>query len=198
MRTATAPRGSRALVSASDPFVAGLLGAIVGLTWAAALRSYMVALAGAASAFSWWTLVAILLPGAIAGACIGVAHALRSRRSWLLGLGPFAFTLFTMLEPGAVVALLTTGIGGGAIAVPAILVLGGFGLGTVGSRAARIACLAAAVLFAVATAATVPLVGGSSLAPTTPRGLWVTVLAAGLLLSGMLGTSLAFRRVAAE
>lgn len=50
------------------------------------------------------------------------------------------------------------------------------------------------MLLALATAATVPLVGGTSLAPTTPRGLWATVLAAGLLLSGMLGTSLAFRR----
>ncbi|MGY3128990.1 hypothetical protein ACVWW9_002519 [Agrococcus sp. UYP33] len=180
---------------AAHPVAAAAIGALVGLTWAAALRAYMVTIAGPGSSFTWWTLVAILLPGAIAGACIGVAHARRTRgRAWLLGFAPFAFTALTMLEPGALTALVTTGIGGGAIAVPAALVLGGFGLGTIGPRAARIPCLVLAVLLAAGFAAAVPLAGGSAVAATTARGAWAILLAAGLLLTGMLGTALAFRR----
>jgi hypothetical protein len=195
MREATVEPLDRRAERAGNPAAAAAIGAVVGLTWAAALRAYMVAIAGSGSSFSWWTLMAILLPGAIAGACIGAAHALRGgRRTWLLGLAPFAFTVFTMLEPGALVALLTTGIGGGALAVPAALVLGGFGLGTIGPRAARIPCLVVALLLAVGFAAAVPLVGGAAVAATTARGAWAIALAAGLLLTGMLGTALAFRR----
>lgn len=180
---------------AAHPAAAAAVGALVGLTWAAALRAYMVTIAGSGSSFSWWTLIAILLPGAIAGAGIGVAHARSGAgRAWLLGFAPFAFTVATMLEPGAIVALVTTGIGGGAIAVPAALVLGGFGLGSIGPRAARIPCLVLALLLAVGMAATVPLAGGPAVAATTARGAWAIVLAAGLLLTGMLGTALAFRR----
>ncbi|MET4100110.1 hypothetical protein ABIB37_002347 [Agrococcus sp. UYP10] len=180
---------------AAHPAAAAAIGALVGLTWAAALRAYMVTIAGPGSSFTWWTLIAILLPGAIAGACIGVAHARRARgRAWLLGFAPFAFTALTMLEPGALTALVTTGIGGGAIAVPAALVLGGFGLGTIGPRAARIPCLVLAVLLAAGFAAAVPLADGPAVAATTARGAWAILLAAGLLLTGMLGTALAFRR----
>lgn len=179
-------RGRRAAAA-----VAG--GALVGVTWAAALRAYMTELAGSASEVSWSTLWVILLPGAIAGACIGLAHVLRTRRGSLLGLGPLAFALLTMLEPGALVALVTTGIGGGAIAVPVALVLGGFGLGTIGPRVARVASLSVALLLSVGFAASVPAVGGPALALSEPRGVWVVSLALGLMLSGMLGTALAFR-----
>lgn len=197
---AIAPRrparlGQRAL-DAGRAATAIAVGALLGVTWAAALRAYMTELAGRASDVGWSTLGVILLAGAIAGACVGLAHVLSHRRAWLLGLGPLAFALLTMLEPGALVALLTTGIGGGAIAVPVALVLGGFGAGTIGPRAARVACLLVALLVTVGVAASVPGVGGPALALSTPRGIWVAVLALGLMLSGMLGTSLAFRRSA--
>ncbi|WP_206446736.1 hypothetical protein [Agrococcus sp. KRD186] len=178
------------------PAAAALIGALVGITWAAGLRAYMAALVGQGSVFSWSTLASILIPGAIAGACLGLAHALRdhrSRRVWLLGLAPFAFAVLTLLEPGALVALLTAGLGGGSIAVPALLVLGGFGLGTIGPRIARIACLSLALLLTVGIAATVPGVGGDRLALSAPQGVWAMVLVVGLLLTGMLGTALAFR-----
>ncbi|MCR8670300.1 hypothetical protein, partial [Agrococcus sp. HG114] len=161
-RAAAEREGSQRLA----PLVrASAAGALVGLTWAAALRAYMAELAGAASAFTWWTLAAVVLPGAIAGACIGLAHALHARRAaraWLLGLGPVAFALLPMLQPGALEGLLTGGLGGGAIGVAAALVLGGFGVGSIGPRAARVACLAVALVLTAGVAATVPLIGGAS------------------------------------
>ncbi|GAA1418622.1 hypothetical protein [Agrococcus citreus] len=178
------------------PALAAALGALIGVTWAAALRAYMVVLADTASAFSWWTIGAVLLPGAIAGGCIGLAHALharRARRAWLLGFAPIAFALLAMLEPGALEALLTAGLGGGAIGVALALVLGGFGLGSIGSRAGRVVGLGLALLLTAGVAATVPLIGGSDLALSTPKGAWATALAAGLLLCGILGTAIAFR-----
>lgn len=195
---ATAPGRSERLGHARGaraPAVAAAVGALVGITWAAALRAYMAALAGHASDVTWTTLAAILVPGAVAGASIGLAHALGARglrRAWLLGLGPLAFAL-PMLEPSALVELLTSGMGGGAVAVPVALVLGGFGAGSLGPRAVRVACLAVALLLSVGFAAAVPAVGGPGLAIATPRGAWIVVLAIGLMLSGILGTALAFR-----
>lgn len=189
-------RPARPRSAAPRVVVAAAIGLVIGVTWAAGLRAYMVALVGSASAFSWSTLLSILLPGAIAGACVGAALALHergARRAWLLGFSPFAFTVLTLAEPGALVALLTQGLGGGAIAVPAALVLGGFGFGSAGPRAVRVGCLTVALLIAAGVVATVPIIGGPGLELSTPRGVWAAALAGGLLVSGMLGTVLAFR-----
>lgn len=193
---AAASTGRRGSHGVARPLGATAVGALVGLTWAASLRAYMVELVGTTSVFTWWTVGAILLPGAIAGACIGLAHALHARgaeRAWLLGLGPLAFAVLPLLQPGALESLLTEGLGGGAIGVAAALVLGAFGLGSIGPRAVRVACLVTALLLVVGIAATVPLIGGGSHALTTPRGVWTTVLVAGLLLCGIIGTATALR-----
>lgn len=53
------------------------LGALIGLTWAAALRAYMAEIVGYSSEFHWLgTFVGILLPGVITGAALG------GRRQW--------------------------------------------------------------------------------------------------------------------
>ena len=55
-----------------------VIGAIAGLSWAAALRSYMAQLAGPLSHVDWLgTFVLILLPGVLVGAALGWAEHLR-------------------------------------------------------------------------------------------------------------------------
>lgn len=179
-----------------------VIGACIGLTWAAALRAYMIELAGAESAFHWYgTFGAVLLPGAIAGAGIALARQRQTRgapRPWLPSLGLVGFGVLPLLHPGAIQELVTTGIGGGAIGVVAALLLGGFGLGDHGARLARGIALAASALLSVGVAATVPTIGGAEHALTTARGVWGTTLALGLMATGSLATALAFRRRPAE
>src|SRR5688572_3041536 len=68
----------RELVRSSAALVG--LGALCGVAWAAALRAYMIELAGAESAFDWWgTVGAILVPGAVVGALLGWAEDIRRR-----------------------------------------------------------------------------------------------------------------------
>ena len=50
-----------------------LMGALIGLTWSAALRGWMAQLAGEESSVTWLTLVFLLFPGALVGALLGRA-----------------------------------------------------------------------------------------------------------------------------
>ena len=81
-----------------------------------------------------------------------------------------------MLLPGLLWALVTTGLGGGAVGVALGGLAGGYALGG-RRRWARIAAGVFAIAIVLGVAASVPGIGGAPLAVTTPRGAWVTLLA---------------------
>lgn len=121
-------------------------GGFLGFSWGGALRTWMVILAlkfGEQPKFTWrGTLGGILLPAALVGAILGVAtHAAQTseQKRWrwsilsplILILGPAVAT------ENFISTLITTGIGGGAIGVALIGMLGGFafsGLGALWQR----------------------------------------------------------------
>ncbi|XAS69212.1 hypothetical protein V3C33_08160 [Micrococcaceae bacterium Sec5.7] len=109
-----------------------IVGAVCGLAWASSLRGYMAEVAGAGLTVDrLGTFGLILLPGAVAGALLGWSEYLRrsgGARGWRwLALAPLAF-LAVFASPDAIVALVTTGNGGGAVEVVLVGILGGYAL----------------------------------------------------------------------
>ena len=194
-----APHGTRAPASRRNAAIVAV-GVVCGVAWAAGFRAYMVELAGPASTFSWWgTFGALLLPGAIAGGLLGWAEALRrsgGRRGWRwLALAPLTFAVAPLFLPGAVTALLTQGLGGGAIAVALMGIGGGYALSGRGPLWARLLCGLVTAALTAALALTGPGIAGPSLAITEPRGAWVAVLAVSFIVVLALASSIPHRRV---
>jgi hypothetical protein len=194
--SAQASRDARPALHGTAVLVA--IGITCGIAWAAGFRSYMVELAGPASTFNWWgTFGAILLPGAVVGGLLGWAEALRrgrGRRGWRwLALAPLAFAIAPMLMPGAITALLTEGLGGGAIAVSLMGIGGGYALARRGPLWARLVCGLVSTALAAALALTGPGIAGPRLAITEPRGAWVAVLAASFIVVLALAASIPHR-----
>lgn len=161
-------------------------GVVTGIAWAAALRAYMALLVSSASQVDWAaTFVGILLPGAILGGLLAWAELLRrgggARHARWLVLAPIVLAVFPMLLPGAVVALVTTGLGGGAPAIAVYALVGGFALSGRGPLAARIACAVLAAVFVALAVIATPEFGGPWLALDRPRGAFVAVLGASTL-----------------
>ena len=157
---------------------AAAIGSVCGLAWAGALRGYMAELNRAMSTVTWGgTYIGILLPGVIAGAALGAAAAIdptaRGRRAlrWC-AVAPLAFAVFPMLLPGQLAALLTTGLGGGAIGVAVGGLAGGYALGGHRRWARRVTALLWSVII-LGVAASVPPIGGPQLAASEPRGWWI-------------------------
>ena len=176
------------------------LGTTGGIAWAAGFRGYMVELAGPSSTFDWWgTFGALILPGAVAGGLLGWAESLRrtgGRQHWRwLALAPLAFAVAPMLLPGAVPALLTQGLGGGAIAVALMAIGGGYAVSHRGPLWSRLICgiISAALLTALALAG--PGIGGPALALAEPRGAWVAVLVVSFVSVLALASSIPHRPV---
>lgn len=177
-----------------------VIGAICGLAWAAGFRAYMAELVGFASSFDWvGTFGVILLPGALTGALLGWAEALRrggGARHWRwLALAPLVLAVAPLLRPGALVEFVTTGIGGAAVGVALIGIGGGYAISGCGRRWGRIV---AGVLIGAAVAATAftpAAIGGVRLTLAEPRGAWVAVLGTSFLLVLVLASSIPFRRV---
>jgi len=155
-------------------------GALVGLTWAAALRGWMIQMAGDQSAFHWYgTFALVLAPGLVAGALIGLAEHRRrtggSRSRWLT-LAPSLFVV-ALADPAIFKALITSGIGGGAIGVTLFGLAGGYALSGRGRAWWRRTCGTFAVLGIL-----LMLVMASDTAPLeTVHGLWVGLYAASLI-----------------
>ncbi len=168
-----------ALVGAPAPPLV-VAGAVVGLTWAAALRGWMVQMAGDQSAFHWYgTFVLLLAPGLCVGALIGLAEHRRriggSRSRWLT-LSPCLF-LAVLADPTIFKGLITDGTGGGAIGVVSFGLAGGYALSGRGRAWWRRTCGAVAVLGIL-----LMLVMASDNAPLeTARGVWVGLYAASLV-----------------
>ncbi|MDQ2662078.1 MAG: hypothetical protein M3Y52_09425 [Actinomycetota bacterium] len=176
------------------------VGAITGLMWGAAFRSYMAELAGGASRLEWYgTFVGVLAAGVITGALLGLAEYFRrtgGRRHWRwLALAPLAFAVLPLTMPDALLALVTQGLGGGAVAVALLAIAGGFAVSGLGALWARILCGVLTLAFILAIILTVPGVGGVRLALDQPRGAWVAALGASCIVVLCLATSIPFRRV---
>lgn len=166
-----------------------LAGAVIGLTWATGLRGWMVQMAGDESQFHWYGTFALLLaPGLLVGALIGLAEHRRrtggSRSLWLT-LSPCLF-LAALADPAIFKALITNGLGGGAIGVVLFGLAGGYALSGRGGAWWRRSCGTFAVLgvllMLVMASDTVPL--------GTPHGTWVGLYAASLMAALCLACSI--------
>ncbi len=103
-------------------------GALLGLTWAASLRGWMVDLAGDGSTFTWTgTFLCLLLPGALVGGLLGRALDLRrsGRQPRWLTPAPLLFPLGTLALPGAIGHLIRTGEGSASIIMVLLAMLAG-------------------------------------------------------------------------
>jgi hypothetical protein len=172
----------------SGPMSWVALGALGGLAWACALRSFMATVAGPSSQVEWGpTFGYILLPGAVIGALLAWAEFLRrtggGSARHLVAYAPLLFTAVLvpgLFHPGS---FLEGGIGGGALGVPVIAMLGGFAIsrrGPVSGRAlAGLLFTTAAVVWLI----TAEQVGGPSFALNTAHGLWASVLFESLLVT---------------
>ena len=157
-----------------------IAGAVTGLTWAAALRGWMVQMAGDGSAFHWYgTFALVLAPGLGVGALIGLAEHRRrtgGSRSWWLIVSPCLF-LAALADPAIFKQLITQGIGGGSIGVVLVGLAGGYALSGRGRAWWRRTCGTFAVVGML-----LMLVMASDNAPLqTAHGAWVGLYAASLI-----------------
>ncbi|MGI9084109.1 MAG: hypothetical protein ACR2FE_02320 [Aeromicrobium sp.] len=165
---------------ASDPRPLVVAGAVIGLTWAAALRGWMIQLAGDETGFHWFgTFALVLAPGLLVGALIGLAEHRRrtggARNLWLT-LAPCLF-FAALADPTIFRQLITQGIGGGAIGVVLFGLAGGHALSGRGRAWWRRSCGVFAVIGVLFM-----MVLASDTAPLeTAHGLWVGLYAASLL-----------------
>lgn len=167
------------------------VGALLGLTWSASLRGWMLDLAGNESTFTWWgTFLCLLLPGVLVGGLLG--RALNLRRSgreprWLV-LAPLLLPLGFLSIPGAIGHLLNTGQGSASIMMVLLMMLAGRSLSGRGRIWVRV--LASTVGFAV-----VPVM---LLSASTPQQAWAATLFCSLHVTGALACSVPMRAVASR
>lgn len=165
-----------------------LAGAVLGTTWAAGLRGWMIHMVGPGSSQVHWlgTIGLVMAPGLVVGALLGLAEHRRriggARSRWLT-LAPCLF-LVALADPKAgVVLLLREGIGGGAIGVVLLGLAGGYALSGRGRAWWRRTCgtfaVAGLLLMMVMASDTAPL--------ETAYGVWVGLYASSLLAVLMLG-----------
>jgi hypothetical protein len=198
--TATNPARMSAAGGAA-PLIA--IGATAGLAWTTSLRGFMAQVAGAESAVTWsGTFLWILLPGVLCGGLLGWAEHLRrtgGRRRWRwLVLSPFLFT--SVLLPGLLdpKSFLQDGIGGGAIGLPVIGILGGYALCGRGRLWTRVAAAIVVLAGFTVWALTATAVGGPSFALNTPKGAWLTLEYYSLLAVLCLACSIPLRPLPAQ
>ena len=180
------------------PVSFALLGGLCGLAWACALRGFMSEVAGPESEVHWVnTFGFILLPGVLAGALLGWGEHLRRTGGRphlrLLSLSPLLFAAILLSDPLDISSLLDDGVGGGALGVPLIGILGGYAAAGRGSPVRRAVAGLIFVAGLAVWAVTATAVGGPGFALTTPHGLWATLLYWTLLISLALAASAPMR-----
>jgi hypothetical protein len=155
-------------------------GAVIGLTWAAALRGWMIQIAGYQSTVHWYgTFALVLAPGLCVGALLGLAEQRRRtggpRSRWLV-LAPCLF-LVVPADPAIFKTLITTGPGGGAIGVVLPGLAGGYAVSDQGHAWWRRTCGVCAVLGILL----VSVIASDHQPPETARGAWVGLYGSSLI-----------------
>ena len=176
--------GRPALVPA--PWIAGVIGAVAGFAWAAALRAFMWEVAGDEAGADWvGTFVWVLVPGAVIGALLGWAEHRRwsgpvPGRRWLIW-SPMIFVAVLLQNPLDLLNGFEGGIGLAAVAVPAICMLGGYAIGGRGALWVRALCGLVLLSTVPIWSLTAVEVGGSSMSLGNAHGAWAALLYWGLL-----------------
>jgi hypothetical protein len=174
-----------------------VVGSLLGLAWGASLRAWMTLLTlhlGDPSKVTWLgTFAGVLLPTMVVGALVGLAvysvkTSERKRWRWvilspsLLILGP------AIIQDNFLSILLKTGMGGGAIGVALVGLLGGYALSGFGPRWTRWVAALMALLFMVASIAPVYFAAPSSAQQSGANaafGILLFVLLMALLVAGI-------------
>jgi hypothetical protein len=151
-----------------------LLGAVVGLTWAASLRGYMMVLAGPDSTFTFSGTFGIILPsGTLVGALLGWAeYQRRAGHRYPLLIG-------TPLLLGLIPNLLTASLDPAPVTLAVLAMTGGYAVSGRGPLWARSAAGVIA-LAAVFTPFAVPEPNRPDLSASTAHGLWSATLLSSL------------------
>ena len=163
-----------------------LLGAVIGLTWAASLRAFMRQLAGPDSTFTFSGTFGIIIPtGVIVGALLGWAeHQRRTGTQYpILILAPLLIGIIPNLAAGP---------DPGPIGLALVAMAGGYAVSSRGPLWTRmVAGLVNLAGIAVTFLAPKPF---PDLSYTTPHGAWFDTLAASLGVTLALACSIPMRR----
>lgn len=164
------------------------VGALLGLTWAASLRGWMVDLAGDDSTFTWTgTFLCLLLPGALVGGLLGRAIDLQrsgTQPRWLT-LAPLLFGFSPLAIPGAIGHLIETGEGSSSFLMVSLAMLAGRSLSGRGRVWVRI-------LNGIVGFALVPVLLSSA---RTPQEAWAATLFTSLYVTLALACAVPMRAV---
>jgi hypothetical protein len=163
-----------------------LVGAVLGLTWAAALRGYMMQLAGPTSTFTFSGTFGIILPaGILVGGLLGWAeYQRRAGRQYLVLIGP-------PLLLAVLLGLLTAGFDLAPVGLALSAMVGGYAVSGRGPRWVRsVAGLIAVGAIIAPFAVPKPY---PDLSVTTPYGAWAATLASSLFVTLALACSIPMR-----
>lgn len=165
-----------------------LLGAVVGLAWAASLRGYMMVLAGPASTFTFSGTFGIILPaGILVGALLGWAeYQRRAGHRYPLLIG-------APLLLGLIPDLLTAEPDLGPVTLAVLAMVGGYAVSGRGPRWGRVVAGVIA-LAAVLPPFVVPKPDNPDLSIGTAHGLWAATLLSSLYVVLALASSIPMRR----
>ena len=162
-----------------------VVGAILGLAWGSSLRAWMALLAlqlGDPQKVTWQgTFGGILLPAMVVGALDGGAvYAAKTseRKRWRWVILPPALLILgpAIVQDHFFSILLKTGMGGGAIGVALVGMLGGYALSGFGPRWTRNAAALFALLILIASIAPVYFAEPSSARPPAANEVFSTLL----------------------
>jgi len=165
-----------------------LVGAVVGIAWAASLRGFMSQLAGPDSTFTYSGTFGIIIPaGVVVGALLGWAEY--QRRT-----GPqYRLLIAAPLLIGIIPVLFTGQLDLGPVSLALLAMAGGYSVSGRGPLWARIVAGAAFAIVPVTFVAPKPY---PDLSATTPHGAWFATLASSLFVTLALASSIPMRRPA--
>ena len=163
-----------------------LVGAVLGLAWAAALRGYMMQLAGPTSTFTFNGTFGIILPtGTLVGALLGWAEYQRRAGRW------YPLLIGAPLLLAILPSLLTAGLDLAPVGLALSAMVGGYAVSGRGPLWVRsVAGLIAAGAIVAPFAAPKPY---PDLSVTTPYGAWAATLASSLFVALALACSIPMR-----
>jgi hypothetical protein len=163
-----------------------LVGAVLGLAWAAALRGYMMQLAGPTSTFTFSGTFGIILPtGTLVGALLGWAEYQRRAGRW------YPLLIGAPLLLAILPSLLTAGLDLAPVGLALSAMVGGYAVSGRGPLWVRsVAGLIAVGAIVAPFAAPKPY---PDLSVTTPYGAWAATLASSLFVALALACSIPMR-----